>query len=565
MRHNGGVIGVASSLLLSAALQDFGGAWNLRQSFAGSAAHAWLGIAVAGPGDLDGDGFDDSLIGAGGEDPGGLPAAGCIRALSGTDGRLLAIHCGSAAGEGLGLAVGSLGDLDGDGVPDLLAGAPHAAPGGIPEAGAVRVWSGASGLLLLELAGAAPGDHFGYPVQGAGDVDGDGIPEILVGASDADPQGLPGAGVAELRSGADGHLLFRFEGSADGEHLGFALAGGADCDRDGIPDLLLGAPDATVGGMGGAGRVELRSGADGHLLLALAGTSAGEGFGAALALVPDLDGDGRAELLIASPTADRNGRIDNGGVGLWDPDGIPLAQWWGEADGDEFGLSVAAPGDVDGDGLGDLVIGAHRASPGGIVEAGATYVYSGADRAPRGVLPGASRFENSGTVVAGAGDGDGDGRAEILSGAPDAVHQGWTGAGSAYRWAFDPFLHPSGRELSASGGDLLLDLAFPVSEAGVACAVLAAGSTPGTTDLGGVVLPLANDSILQRMLGGWTPNAMQGSPLLLDAQARGSVRLVGGAGVTPLIGARFRLAALSFDPGPLPRLASAATVVEIIP
>src|SRR5690606_15555069 len=132
-------------------------------------------------GDLDGDGHADVLGGADQEDVGALEDAGVVRAWSGRDGALIWARSGPTAGARLGFAVAGVGDVDGDGRDDFAAGAFGEGPNGA-QSGRVYVWSGASGALLHTFAGAAAGDQLGWAVAGLGDVDGDGRADILVGA-----------------------------------------------------------------------------------------------------------------------------------------------------------------------------------------------------------------------------------------------------------------------------------------------------------------------------------------------------------------------------------------------
>src|SRR5262249_45362141 len=158
---------------------------------------------------------------------------------SGADGSLLFTKTGAAAGDGFGTAVAGVGDVNGDGKGDFLVGAPYSDTGGT-DAGSAYLYSGANGSLLAQRNGAAAGDHFGAALAGAGDADGDGIPDLLVAAPAASPGGRSGAGSAYLYSGADGHLLFQRDGAAAQVALGTSVTGAGDVDGDGRADFALG-------------------------------------------------------------------------------------------------------------------------------------------------------------------------------------------------------------------------------------------------------------------------------------------------------------------------------------
>ncbi|MFG0315984.1 MAG: integrin alpha, partial [Planctomycetota bacterium JB042] len=138
--------------------------------------------------------------------------------------RTLFESAGGAAGDRHGHAVAVIDDVNGDGVRDLVVGAPMADPAGV-DSGAAVVLSGADGGLLLTLAGTAAGDSFGRDVAGAGDVDGDGVGDVVVAAHG--PAGAPG--YARVFSGATGAVLHTFVGAHAGDRV-HSVAGGGDVD-----------------------------------------------------------------------------------------------------------------------------------------------------------------------------------------------------------------------------------------------------------------------------------------------------------------------------------------------
>src|SRR5262249_22249764 len=137
-------------------------------------------------GDVDGDGFADVIIGAPGAEL--APTPGSASVLSGVDGTVLRSFLGLANGDGFGSAVSGAGDVDGDGVPDLIVGAPNAF-GAVANAGRATVFSGRTSAVLYDFLGDAAGDRFGWSVSGAGDVNGDGYDDVIVGAPLSDANG----------------------------------------------------------------------------------------------------------------------------------------------------------------------------------------------------------------------------------------------------------------------------------------------------------------------------------------------------------------------------------------
>lgn len=375
---------------------------------AGSAGDAGFGSAVDG-GDFDGDGSHDVLVGVPGSSLGGT-GAGAVRGLSGHSGVVLFERLGDAPGDALGSAVVTVGDVDGDGRQDLLAGAPfHAGEGVGADAGTALLLSGADGSLIRRFDGEAAGDRLGSALAGPGDLDGDGIPDLALGAPG---HGSPaGAGVVWVRSGADGALWFRVDGSVSGEGLGSALAAAGDLDLDGVPDLLIGAPWALVDG-GVRGRVTGHSGLDGTLLLTLDGVFVNSQHGMAVAGGHDLDGDGVPDVVVGAPK-EKASLFDLVGAVrvLSGADGSVL--WKKKAAGAIAGLgrAVASPGDLDADGFADVVMGSG-------LGAGLARVHRGFDGKHLLALVGETG-SGFGEALA-AADLDGDGTAELLVGAPNA-------------------------------------------------------------------------------------------------------------------------------------------------
>jgi hypothetical protein len=267
-----------------------------------------LGLSVSGIGDFNADGTPDILVGAPASTARALPQCGAVYVYSGTDGSILFHDYGDNSGDWLGYSVSEAGDVDQDGSPDLIAGAIGGSSSGWGSSGEAYVYSGATGTRLWEWYGAATNSLMGYSVADAGDVNGDGHPDLLVGTPGAGFNQLIDCGSASLFSGADGSLLYQWYGVNHGWRLGNSVSGAGDVDQDGYPDLLGGAPDANLWG----GAVILYSGANGSTLNTWQGSAFDE-MGTCVAKVGDINNDGYPDFAFNAPSAgnaDHKGEVD---------------------------------------------------------------------------------------------------------------------------------------------------------------------------------------------------------------------------------------------------------------
>jgi hypothetical protein len=359
------------------------------------------GTSIATGCDFNNDGNDDVAVGAWGHDAAGA-ASGRVYVLYGpitgiaSLGTADAIFDGESPEDWAGYSVACAGDTDADGFDDLLVGA-YRDDTTATDAGAAYLLRGPmSGTASLstadaKLVGGTHHDYAGYAVAGAGDVNGDGFDDILVGAESADGGGTtsgeaylvygPIFGPSDL-SNADATFL----GQAPGDHFGARLAGVGDVCGDGVDDLIFGVEESG----GGVGAAYVVFGG-----LAIAAPSGVETIGA-------------ADVIVFGATA-----------------------------GDALGAWVSAAGDIDDDGTLGVLIGA-PGSDVGEQDGGAAYLFDG-PLAP-GVLVvttatatylGGFPFDAAGSCVAGGGDADNDGVHDVLIGAPgsDAT---FANAGGAY-------------------------------------------------------------------------------------------------------------------------------------
>lgn len=255
------------------------------------AAGTFYGASVADAGDVNADGHADLLVGATGT------ANGTVYVYSGLDGTLLWSRDGNEPGAALGAGLDAVGDVNADGVPDVVAAAQTGGPAG---SGQAYVYSGSDGAVLLTLdPTGVPGGTYGqFFARGAGDVNLDGTPDIFIGDYAAEA----GAGKAYVYSGVDGSILLEFTGEP-GEGLGPGRAV-EDLDGDGHRDLIVA---GYTYGPNAEGRIYFFSGRDGSLLRTITGVIPNDNLGVDALSVGDLTGDGRPEFLLTSVGNDFNG------------------------------------------------------------------------------------------------------------------------------------------------------------------------------------------------------------------------------------------------------------------
>jgi hypothetical protein len=335
-----------------------------------------IGGNVGDAGDVDGDGVHDLLVG------GTTGVSSLLLTFSGADGSKLPGSFPAGGGSGI-------GDLNGDGLRDVVS----------VDSVALRAYSRATGGVLWGVANISSPMVGGRNVAVLPDIDGDGVDDVAFGEPQAGPASEFGNGIVRLLSGSDGSLIHMLSAPPGSSTFGIASAPFADADGDGVGDLLVGQIGYFVGGAQ-VGRALLYSTSTFTSLAQIVGDRSLESFGGGVLDGGDLDGDAVHDIVVKgfTTTAAR----------VFAYSGATLVELW--ASGPVPSTSLVAVGDVDGDGRTDLVA-AHISGP-----AGLAVVLSGADGSALGSFPGHAPF--SFASIAGPGDLDGDGQPELLVGVP---------------------------------------------------------------------------------------------------------------------------------------------------
>ena len=530
-----------------------------------------LGFAVAA-GDINGDGYDDAVLGVPEADAGVLINTGRILVRFGpafADSTTILPPAPQASSD-FGSAL-ACGDIDGDGFADVIAGAPDESVGITSDVGRAYVFYGPSLTTSapIDLPGLAASSDFGRAVA-LGDINGDGNLDIFVGAPEAPVSGQTAGIVASAFDGVTLALITTRSNPApnSGDQFGIALAT-TDVNGDGTTDLIVGEPNGSVGALVEAGRVHVYQG-PGLIASAILNEPVPQQsaeLGRALA-AGDINGDGFGDFAAGVADGQPLGVVDAGEVIVFFGPGFSTVQLREPTIemGADFGSALAI-GDVNGDGNDDLVVGAEDAtgdsSAGAKSDAGEAFVFYGPTLTTNEQLvPVVVHDDDDFGFSATMGDFNNDGLADPLIGAKDGEVTGILDQGRAFAFLAQEDFGLSTVTLSASAGGLVsMTLAGGVGNGLRPYAMLGTplGSSPGFQN-GSVNVPINVHPTITPILLTAIPNAIG----VLDAAGNKTLAIGAPPGVLPAgaAGLQFTFAWITTD---VFNYASYPIVFQIVP
>lgn len=404
---------------------------NILWTANGSNSHDAIGHKLHDTYDLNGDGTRDFFSINAYADTNGLNNNGLIQARSGLDGSVIWSHAGTQNGIALGRIIRRPADINGDGVHDLYIISFDTSTGGLIENGFVRALSGANGNVLWQRDGTSNYEWYGYRNSLMEDINGNGTGDFLIASPEASSNGLTANGYVAAINSADGSTLWRLDGAASNDRVGYGFHYGRNFDSNGFRDVAVSNSIADTNGLFHNGYVMMVSGLDGSLMWRVDGTTNNRMLGQGMNTLNDLDGDGFKDLVVADPDGSTGVLFQNGvveafggtsGLSLWQTSGTNFLQ--------RFGATIEFTHDINGDSIDDILLGSPDDSVNGLTANGSIQALDGSTGLPLWSISGTVAGDMFGTEIVLLGDVDGDSFSDILTVNPNANVGGQIGNGS---------------------------------------------------------------------------------------------------------------------------------------
>jgi FG-GAP repeat protein len=335
-----------------------------------------FGVEISTLGDMNGDGHPEFLVAAPGRDPNGLSYAGSVYVFDGLNRSKYTVIDGVEVGGNFGDGLEVLPDIDGDGYNDFVVGAdkvdnpnPPAGATGI-DSGAIYLYSGKTQIKIATFYGYEDDARFGNSIAPLGDLNGDSIPDLLVGAkgteADIGNGVVPDVGRAWVLSGTDFSVIHVVTGSSEAGFFGSSVANAGDINNDGLDDFIVAAQEHTDPVIGAeCGAVYIFSGATGNMLRKYIGENSGDKFGSAVWGNVDVNNDGRLDTLVGALNKDLAGQPGSfaGGIYAYSSTGELLLLLTGGGFRELLGAEIEVMGDQNGDGYPEFFVASPEYRP----------------------------------------------------------------------------------------------------------------------------------------------------------------------------------------------------------
>ncbi len=483
---------IALTLATPLAAQNQGGVFAGHNAIDSAAAGSGFGQAVAVIEDVNWDDYNDVLVGAPYEDVSNNDARGAVHLHCGGGSSYTTSFYGRFSDSLFGWSIAPVGYLPGSNTEDILIGAP-----GEDATYVFDVFP----ENRLDILDGPSGSAFGWSTVNLGDINLDGVNDFAIGAPNDSPNGVQEAGSVFVYSGMTRSLMGSFHGASAGDHFGYSLAGlamapptpgGSGLDPAHL--LAVGAPDTALGG-----EATVFDALTGLQVFSATGSvsTVASRFGSSLAAVSDADGDGIEELAVAAPHyAASIASFNVGQVKIYSAvAGTELRTLTGEGSFHVFGSQLGS-GDINGDGHAELTVHSYKTGYGHIE------IFDGVGSELLWEIEGTLEMAAVGTAMDGGMDLNGDGLPDLVCGAPLADTAAGLNAGRVAVYGIHTVLSTSEDQFSANdGGFMTFQIDFPSSEQFRRYLILASAGL-GPIKLDGVFVPLSNDRILHRMVGG---------------------------------------------------------------
>ncbi len=557
--------GTQTILALTPSAQQFGGTWEQRNILMGADIYTFHGTAILRHPDLDGDGIPDIIVGA--PESNGLHqyGGGMVVAYSGEDGAELWTSTCDQFGAEFGRTLALIHDQNGDGIDDIAVGAPmYDYSSSDVDTGALMFLDATTGAVVHTWNNGQSGANMGAALCGGFDYDSNGTLDLLVGMPGADASATSlNNGYVYLFSGAPMAIVNTFAGPIAGERCGASVSDIGDIDGDGLLDFIVGAPEADSStGARQAGKAYVLTNTLGTIARTHQGFNAYAHLGQVVDGGGDWNGDGISEYGFSAPSSGHSSFSKAGKAFLADgATGTNLYTLTGDQSDAHLGTTLRFLEDVNGDGITDLAVGGMNSGEYGFLQ-----FHDGPSGIRMHRADGTGLVDRYGASVCVIGDLNGSGTPEVAIGVP-GEEPGYLDSGNVYLMGFEECFSASATSISSSsGGSVVFDIDFLDAQSGSYYALLGSATGTGPYVVGDVAIPLTNDAFFNLFATASAPSAFSGATGVLNINGDAVAMANVPAGyLSAMVGSSYWFAAVTLTSSFTPTLSSVSVEVAVTP